>query len=443
MIKAGSFFIDISVGAVKEKMQTKINLVNLNNQKQPSFKNKGDFSTRASKFFVKTQEDLKWTRFIQCEVTNLTPKAVFARSVADISEQTFLELTEAALFFFAPAVLGKFFKNAFSKLHPKEIREQITQHIVKNTDELIKDTSKNSKRALSTKAGIVLACAAIPAGEYALSFAKNLFTLKVFKKSDFNNIANLNEEQKEDKKHQKFVEQSAYSHFKKFGLISAGGIVSGIALAKYGHKSAALQKFSEVLLQPGVHIAKGLEKIGLNSQKTKNFLKKYITPDFSIDKNNKGELNLGLSKGQLLISTVVGLFGYSAAGRDRGKLDQLEVWTRVPLVVFYTVFGSSMFEHVFKNHLLKKNKYPHFIKKENGEFKPLPSLKDIEKLASADALKNGTQKSAEYAKLVKQKALILGVPYAFTLVFFGFLLAGISRLWTQYRYNKTQKANKE
>lgn len=416
-------------------MQIKTNSININNQNGPSFQNRGEFSTKAAEFFVKTQEDLKWTRFIQCEVTNLTPKAVFARSVADISEQTFLELTEAALFFFAPAVLGKFFKDKFSKLHPSNIRENLGNHIVKNTDELIKDTSKVSKRALTTKAGIVLACAAIPAGEYALSFAKNLFTLKVFKKSDFNNIANLNDEQKEDIKHQKFVEKSAYNHFRNFGLISAGGLISGLALAKYGHKSAALQKFSEVLLQPGVHIAKGLEKVGLGNEKTKKFLKRYITPDFDISGGK-----LSLSKGQLLISTVAGLFGYSAAGRDRGKLDQLEVWTRVPLVVFYTVFGSSMFEHVFKNQLLKNNKYPHFIKKENGEFKPLPSLKNIEKLAATDALNKGTQKSAEYSKLVKQKALILGVPYAFTLVFFGFLLAGISRLWTQYRYDREQKA---
>lgn len=415
-------------------MQTKIHQSNINIKPRPSFQNKVDFSTKASKFFVKTQEDLKWTRFIQCEITNLTPKAVFARSVADISEQTFLELTEAALFFFAPAILGKFFKNVFSKLHPAEIRENLGKHITKNTDELIKDSSKLSKRALTTKAGIVLACTMIPAGEYALSFAKNLFTLKVFKKSDFNNIANLNKNQKEDTKHQQFVEQSAYSHFKKFGLISAAGLVSGIALAKYGYKSKFMQKFSGILLQPGVHIANGLEKIGLKSERIKKFFKRYITPDFDVSGTS-----LSLSKGQLLISTVTGLLGYSAAGRDRGKLDQLEVWTRVPLVVFYTVFGSSMFEHVFKNHLLKKNKYPHFIKKEKDEFKPLPSLKDIEKLASAEALKKGTQKSAEYAKLVKQKAFILGVPYAFTLAFFGFLLAGISRLWTQYRYDREQE----
>lgn len=40
----------------------------------------------------------------------------------------------------------------------------------------------------------MLACVTVPALEYALGFAKNLFTLKVFKVSDFNNVANLNKE---------------------------------------------------------------------------------------------------------------------------------------------------------------------------------------------------------------------------------------------------------
>lgn len=415
-------------------MQIQITQTNINKQKQTSFRKKDFFSNRVAEGFVKTQEDLKWTRFIQCEITNLTPKAVFARSVADISEQTFLELTEAALFFFAPAILGKFFKGAFAKFHPENISQEIERQIVKNTDEILKDSKPISKRALATKAGIVLACAAIPAGEYALSFAKNLFTLKVFKKSDFNNVANLNKEQKEDLEHQRKVEQSAYHEFRKFGVISLGGLVAGALLAKHGHKSELLQKFSSLLLQPGVHIVNGLEKIGLGSKGVKKFFKKYITPDFDVSGGF-----LGLSKGQLFVSTVTGLFGYSVAGKDRGKLDQLEVWTRVPLVVFYTVFGSSIFEHAFKNILLKHNKYPHFIRKEgvNGgdEFAPIPSLKEIEELAEKEALKNGTDKAQEYSKLVKQKAFILGIPYLFTLIFFGFLLAGITRFWTQYRYN--------
>lgn len=389
---------------------------------------------RLSHKFVETQEKLKWTRFIQCEITNLTPKAVFARSIADISEQTFLELTEAMLFFFAPAILGKFFKGAFSKLHPAELGKDLGEHILKNTDELIKSDKPIAKRALTTKAGIVLACAAIPAGEYALSFAKNLFTLKVFKKSDFNNIANLDKDQQEDEKQQEKVENSAYSHFKKCGIVALGGLGAGLVFAKFGHKSKTLQKTSEILLQPGVQIAKVL---GLKNPKNKfaKFLKKYITPDFDIENGA-----LSLSKGQLLVSTLTGLFGYSAAGKDRGKLDQLEVWTRVPLVVFYTVFGSSLFEHGFKHILLNKKMFPHLIKKEGDEIAQVPTIDKIKEIALKIAKEKGTTHDLEYSKLVKQKAVIVGVPYAFTLLFMGFLLAGITRLWTQYRYNHSSKA---
>lgn len=421
-------------------MQNKINSVkventNLKSKITPSFISSGGFGLKTAQGFVKIQEDLKTTRFIQCEITNLTPKAVFARSVADISEQAFLELTEAMLFFFAPEIFGKVFKYAFSKLHPKQIRESLSEHILKNTDQLIKSDKAMAKRALSTKAGIVLACAAIPAGEYALSFAKNLFTLKVFKKSDFNNIANLNKEQNEDKKQQEKVEKSAYSHFKKCGIISLGGIGAGLIFAQFGHKSKFLQKLSAVLLQPGVYIAKGL---GLKTKgKLAKFFKKYITPDFDIEENG-----LSLSKGQLLVSTMTGLFGYSAAGKDRGRLDQLEVWTRVPLVVFYTVFGSSLFEHGFKHILLNKKAFPHLIKKEGDQISQVPSIKQIEEIAHKIALEKGTSQKIEYGKLIKQKAVIVGVPYVFTLLFMGFLLAGITRLWTQYRYNHSQNPQK-
>lgn len=422
--------------------KTKIENKNLALQK-PSFNSKGNLGAKAAELFVKVQEDLKTTRFIQCEITNLTPKAVFARSVADISEQTFLELTEAMLFFFAPAILGKFFKNAFLKLHPSELGKSLDENILKNTNELLKvKNSPIAKRALTTKAGIILACAAIPAGEYALSFAKNLFTLKVFKKSNFNNIANLNKEQIEDEIHQEKVEKSAYSHFKKAGLVSAVGLGTGLVFAKFGHKSTLLQKTSSLILQPGVHLVNGLKKIGLKDSKGKiaQFFAKYITPDFDVEKGT-----LSLSKGQLLVSTLTGLFGYSAAGKDRGRLDQLEVWTRVPIVVFYTVFGSSLFEHGFKHFLLNRKMFPELIKTEGEEIAPIPSLEKIKEIASDIAKKKGTLESVELEKLIKQKAYILGVPYAFTLIFMGFLLAGITRLWTQCRFNhqKTLEQNQD
>ncbi len=64
---------------------------------------------------------------------------------------------------------------------------------------------ETKNRLKSTKAGILLGCIAVPAMEYSIGFAKNLFTLKVFKVSDFNNVANLNKnkEKKENKEQQK------------------------------------------------------------------------------------------------------------------------------------------------------------------------------------------------------------------------------------------------
>lgn len=388
--------------------------------------------------FVKSQENLKVTRFFQDVFTNWVPKAFFTRSLPDFAEMTFLEYTESALFYFAPELLGKFFRKLFSAFQPEKLRAKVDENILKSAktlaDEAKNDKEGTSKRALTTKAGIILACTAIPAGEYALSFAKNLFTLKVFKKSDFNNIVNLNREQNEDKEQQKRVKNSAYKHIKHAGLLSVGGLGAGFVLAKYGHRSEALQKASSLILQPGAHISSGLDKIGLGSKKLDKFLKKYITPDFD---TKDGVLSL--SKGQLLVSTVSGFFGYSSAGKDRGKLDQLEVWTRVPIVVFYTVFGSSLFEQAFKHLLAKKNKFPELVKKDGDSIASIPSRSQIKRIAVKLAKQNATDKHVEFNKLIKQKAFIVGVPYAFALVTMGFLLAGISRAWTQYRFNRKKK----
>ena len=53
---------------------------------------------------------------------------------------------------------------------------------------------------------------------------------------------------------------------------------------------------------------------------------------------------------------------------------------------------------------------------------------------------NNTSVDIELAKLIKQKAVITGVPYLFSLVTMGFVLSGVSRIWTKYRYNQQQKA---
>jgi len=400
--------------------------------------------------FIKSQENLSNTRFIQDTATNWLPKAIFTRSKADFAEMSFLEFLESAIFYFAPPILGEFVarKQIFSKIAPKALRKEINEQIPRRVSQILKDTdivnSGIAKRAIPLKAAIVLSCACIPAAEYALSFAKNLFTLKVFKKSDFKNIANLNKEQKENKEQQERVEKSAKRHLRNAGIFSAVALGASLILGAVGHKYKPLQKLSEAILEPGLTLGKGLQKIGVKSLKLDKFLETYVSSDFG---SNNGKL--ALSKGQLAITTISGLFGYSAAAGDRGKLDKLEVWTRVPLVVLYTIFGSSAFDSVYKKILAAKNKFPDLIKKgADGTFKDIPALKDLPEIAenalnAAKSAGKSTTLQKEYNRLLKEKSIITAVPYAFSIVFMGFLLSGITRLWTQYRYNQEVKNGKK
>ena len=66
----------------------------------------------------------------------------------------------------------------------------------------------------------------------------------------------------------------------------------------------------------------------------------------------------------------------------------------------------------------------------------------IEELAKNLAKKNGTKVEAEFKKLAKQKVLISGVPYLFSIGIMGFFVAGISNLFTKFRYQRDSQTNK-
>ena len=422
---------------------TNRNLNNNNNKKQQTFKGANGLNgvAKAADLFIKSQENLSSTRFIQDTITNWAPKAVFSRSTADFAEMSFLEFLESGIFYFASPFLGeKLFRNSFKNFAPKNIREKVNEQLPKTVAEITKNTGLTDevkKRAVSTKAGIVLACTAIPVAEYTLSFAKNLFTLKTFKKSNFDNIANLDakENTTEDKKQQELVEKHSKYQLKKAAVISAAGIAAGAVLAANGHKSDKLQALSKTILEPGKAAASALTKAGVKSDKVKNTISK-----FSLDFANENG-KLALSKGQLALTAILGLFGYSKAAEDRGKRDVAEVWTRVPLVVFYTIFGSELFEKGFGKILEKKNKFPDLLQK-NAEGKLVtPARKELPELAKKIAAAKKTDPTKELARLTKEKAFISAVPYAFSIVFMGLTLSAITRLTTQLRYNHQAKEN--
>lgn len=395
---------------------------------------------KAADLFIKSQENLSSTRFIQDTATNWAPKAIFARSKADFAEMSFLEFLESGIFYFASPLLGeKLFRNRiFKNFSPTSIKDKVNEQIPKTVEEITKNSALSEevkKRAISTKAGIVLACAAIPVAEYTLSFAKNLFTLKTFKQSNFNNIANLDKahNEKEDRKQQERVETNSKKQLKKAVVISAIGVAAGIGLAITGHKSDKLQNLSKAILEPGKAVSKGINKIGIHSKKADEIISKFSL-DFA---NDNGKL--ALSKGQLALTAILGLFGYSKAAEDRGKLDVAEVWTRVPLVVFYTIFGGELFEKGFTKILEKGNKFPDILKKNAQGKLEIPTRTQLPALAEKLSKVKNTQPAKELARLTKEKAFVTAVPYAFSLLFMGLTLSAITRLWTQYRYNHQKK----
>lgn len=355
-------------------------------------------------------------RFIQDTATGLVPKAVFARSKADLGENSFLELSESALVYYCPALLGKIFKNIYARNLSPELQKQLSTP----AEKLLKE-GKNTKTLMPVKAAIALGAFAIPLIEFTLNYVKNLMTLKVFKQGNFENIANLSKDKKEDIEFNKKVEKSA-----KKNILTAAGIyigclgLGGLLISK-GKKSKTLQNISELILAPGTKLFK-------NNKKKTDFLNKYFSIDFA-DNNGK----FALSKGQLTSCVLVGGVGYFGASKDRGKQNFLETLFRFPLVGFYIICGNELLEKGFRKLLYKNNKCRDLINK-NLE---VPALKDLKKIAE----NKGGNVNEIYKKLLKQKCLIAGIPLLFGIGVMGFFIAGTSNLFTKYRYNKTKQNN--
>ena len=173
----------------------KLDKINLNKQNNnPSFKSTNPFilntlsgGAKLADLFIRSQENLSSTRFIQDTATNWLPKAIFSRSKADFAEMSFLEFLESGIFYFASPILGeKLFRNViFKNFQPKNLKNAINEQIPKSLKEITTNPNLSKaikNNAIASKAGIILACTAIPVAEYTLSFAKNLFTLKRLKK---------------------------------------------------------------------------------------------------------------------------------------------------------------------------------------------------------------------------------------------------------------------
>ena len=387
-----------------------------------SFTNSGNIGLglKAASKIIGVQEGgagLSNIRFIQDSATGLIPKAVFARSKADLGENTFLELSESILVYYFPALLGEgIFRKLYSKKLPADLKKQISTPASK----LLKtDNSAVNKKLLPVKAALALSAFAIPLVEFTLNYFKNLMTLKVFKQSDFENIANLNKDKPKNTQQSEKVEKSAKHHIKLAGAIYAGCLALSALLLKRGDKSKFLQNLSETILAPGTKIFK-------NDKKKSDFFNKYLSIDFA-DNNGK----LALSRGQLTSCVLVGGAGYFGASKDRGKQNFLETLFRYPIVGFYIICGNELLEKGFRKFLYKNGKCKELI----NEKLEVPKLNDLRKIAE----NYGGNVDAMYKKLLKQKVLIAGLPLLFGIGVMGFFIAGSSNLFTKFRYNRELK----
>lgn len=370
--------------------------------------------------FVAYQEKangLSGSRFVQDTATNLVPKATFARSKADLAENTFLELAESGLVYFVPAFLGeKVFRKPFSSGMNAEMKKQVATPFVK----LMKQNGKVDKRVMAAKAGLAMCALTIPIIEFSLNYIKNLFTLKTFKQGDFNNIASLYKKE-ENSDVQERVEASSKKNIKRAAAACALSIAGGVLMAKKGADSKVLQNIGEAILAPGTKFFK-------KESKAQKFFDKYCSLEFN---GENGKLALG--KGQLTSCVVIGGLGYFGAAKDRGRQNFLETLFRYPLVGFYVITGSELFENGFKRLLQKGGKCKDIL----GKDLKVPSMAELPELAGKLAKQRGTNVNAEFKKLAKQKCLVNMVPYAFSIGVMGFFVAGISNLFTKYRFEKT------
>ena len=372
--------------------------------------------------FVRHQEQasgLSTSRFIQDVSTCLIPKAVFSRSLADLTENTFLETSEETLIYLVPALLGeKVARKVFSRGLDNNLKKEVATTGV----ERVNKGGKNNKQVLPVKAAIALAAMAIPLTEFSLNYIKNLMTLKLFKKSDFKNIASL-ENNQEDKAHQEKVKKSAKKHIALAGSLYAGCLGLAGLLTTRGKNSKMLQKVSEFIVAPG-------NKLFKNMPKAKNFVNKYFCMDFA-SQNGK----LCLSKGQLTTCVLVGGAGYFGASADRGKENLKETATRFPLVALYVITGSELVERGFRKLLQKMGKCKDLI----GKDLKVPDFNELGDLAKKLAKERKNSVESEYKSLVKQKVLIKGLPYIFSIGVMGFFVAGMTVHFTKKRYENEQK----
>jgi len=370
-----------------------------------------------------------------------TPKALVSRSWAELFETTYLEAIEHFLFYFSAGVFGHLLVKALpqrrrieeqaAKLGQKMKAHHLLGHSV---DELraLKNTGHLTEPLLRKinvgKAGVLLgAVGALTLGmEYALTFARNLFTEKLFKVNKFSDVVNLTKGRIEN------GQKSDYWHkaikvMKIAGLTSLGLLGLGAVIARHGDKIKSAR------------FHQGIEK--LNKLLDFNF-KRELNADKSIKK-----IRYGLSKAQLNFVIWTGVISYLHATRT--KLEFWEVLSRLAIVAPYLASQGNIFQWGGQ-WLLGKAKgkawgpFQRAIDSEAIKYTGKGWVKR-ETISIENAIEKAVnQANGNLAQAAKQPvftdALKLHlVPFLAGITTVGFGVSILNRLWTAIRFKNAEK----
>ena len=108
--------------------------------------------------------------------------------------------------------------------------------------------------------------------------------------------------------------------------------------------------------------------------------------------------------------------------------------TRFPLVALYVITGSELVERGFRKILQKFGKCKDLIGKDLN----VPKFEELDDLAQKLSKEKNTHVKDEYKSLVKQKVLISGLPYIFSIGVMGFFVAGMTNYFTKKRYENSK-----
>jgi hypothetical protein len=365
-------------------------------------------------------------KFVQDTLVALFPKLLISRSLAEVSETTFLELMESCVIYFSmPFLAERVAKGSLRNLHPDlrfEHGEKLLTTPIANLKEYLtlppktKDalTKELYHQVLATKAGIILSTLGVTliGGEYLINYAKNLMTAKVFKKDNFSDIVNLSKGSMVANR-QSPVEEKAKSRIKECIALCGGVTLAAIGLAKFGPRLPA----------------KGLE-----------LLEKAV---HKFDFNYSANGSYGLSKTQLRAYMMLSIPAYVDAARD--KLELVEVLSRLAPVMGYLAFGQEILE----KGLLKLvgNKFkgsPNRISAVEGN--NIRPLEDIAQEAVNKAKRTvsvfafDSDVCAEAAKTMNEalgaKNILFVVPLAVGILGTGVMTGLLNNFWTAYRYKQ-------